>query len=69
MKTLITAIFAAGVSLTALSSAQAITAAQLAEAAKNASPVVDIQKKNSAGGCKRGYRMTRNGCRRVNWNS
>lgn len=68
MKTLIAAIFAAGVCLTAQSTAQAITAAQLAEAAKEASSVVEIQK-NSAGGCKRGYRMTRKGCRRVNWNS
>jgi hypothetical protein len=68
MKTLITAIFATSVSLAAFSSAQAIPAAQLAEAAKEASSVVEVQK-NSAGGCKRGYRMTRNGCRRVNWNS
>ncbi len=68
MKALITAIFAAGVSLTALSSAQAITAAPLTEAAKETSSVVEVQVKGEgtqAGGCKRGYRMTRNGCRKV----
>ena len=43
MKTFITAIFAAGVSLTTLSSAQAITAAPLTEAAKEASSVVEVQ--------------------------
>ena len=66
MKTLIAALFAAGVSLTTLSSAQAITAAPLTEAAKETSSVVEVQRgTNQAGGCKRGYRMTRNGCRRV----
>ena len=66
MKTLIAALFAAGVSLTAQSVAQAIPAAQLAEAAKETSPVVEVQRgTNKAGGCKRGYRHTRNGCRKV----
>ena len=48
MKTLITAIFAAGVSLTALSSAQAITAAPLTEAAKETSSVVEVQRGTNA---------------------
>ena len=51
MKALIVTIFAAGVSLTTLSFAQAITltAAPLAEAAKETSSVVEVQ------GCGRGY--------------
>lgn len=66
MKTLIATIFAASVSLTALSPAQAITAAPLAEAARETSSVVEVQRgTNAAGGCKRGYRHTRNGCRKV----
>jgi hypothetical protein len=68
MKTLIAALFAAGVSLTVQSAAQAIPAAPLAEAAKETSSVVEVQVergRNKAGGCKRGYRHTRNGCRKV----
>jgi len=69
MKTLVAAIFAAGMSLTTLSSAQAITvtAAPLAEAAKEISSVVDAQR-NQAGGCERGYMMTSTGCREIIWN-
>ena len=64
MKALVVAIFAAGVSLTMLSSAQAITltAAPLAEAAKETSSVVEIQ------GCGRGYQMTPTGCQGISWN-
>jgi hypothetical protein len=64
MKTLVAIILAAGVSLTTLSSAQAITiAAPLADAAKNTSSVVEVQ----AGGCGRGYMMTPQGCQGISW--
>jgi hypothetical protein len=64
MKALVTAIFAAGVSLTMVSSAQAITitAAPLGEAAKQASSVVEVQ------GCGRGYMMGSRGCEPISWN-
>ena len=63
MKTLVAIIFAAGVSLT-LSPAQAITltAAPLAEAAKQTSSIVEVQ------GCGRGYQMTPTGCQGISWN-
>jgi hypothetical protein len=63
MKTLVAAIFAAGVSLT-LSPAQAITltAAPLAAAAKETSSVVEVQ------GCGRGYMMGSRGCEPISWN-
>jgi hypothetical protein len=66
MKTLVATIFAAGMSLTPLSSAQAITvtAAPLAEPAKEISSVVEVQT-NRAGGCTRGYMMTPTGCRAI----
>jgi hypothetical protein len=69
MKALVATIFAAGVSLTTLSSAQAITvtAAPLAEAAKETSSVVEVQA-NRAGGCERGYMMGPRGCQEVIWN-
>ena len=60
MKALVATIFAAGVSLTTLSSAQAITvtAAPLAEAAKETSSVVEVQ------GCGRvATMMASRGCR------
>ena len=68
MKALVAAIFAAGMSLTPLSSAQAITvtAAPLAEAAQQTSSVVEVQT-NRAGGCMRGYMMTPNGCRAIQY--
>jgi hypothetical protein len=68
MKTLVATIFAAGMSLTPLSSAQAITvtAAPLAEAAQEISSVVEVQT-NRAGGCTRGYMMTPNGCRAIQY--
>jgi len=64
MKTLIATIFAAGVSLTTLSSAQAITtAAPLAEAAKKTSSVLEAQ------GCGRGSMMGSTGrCEPISWN-
>ncbi len=64
MKALVATIFAAGVSLTTLSSAQAITvtAAPLAEAAKETSLVVEVQ------GCGRGSMMTPTGCQAISWN-
>ena len=62
MKTLVATIFAAGMSLTSLSSAQAITAAPLAEAAKETSSVVEVQ------GCGRGYMMGSRGCEAISWN-
>ena len=64
MKALVTALFAAGVSLTTLSSAQAITvtAAPLAEAAKETSSVVEVQ------GCPRGTMMGSRGCEAISWN-
>jgi hypothetical protein len=64
MKALVATIFAAGVSLTTLSSAQAITvtAAPLAEAAKEISSVVEVQ------GCGRGYMMGSRGCEPISWN-
>ncbi|MGB9366077.1 MAG: hypothetical protein WCE79_08695 [Xanthobacteraceae bacterium] len=63
MKALVATIFAAGASLTTLSSAQAITitAAPLAEAAKKASSVVEVQ-------CGRGYMMGSRGCEAISWN-
>ena len=69
MKALVATIFAAGASLTMVSSAQAITvtAAPLAEAAKEISSVVEVQG-NRAGGCERGYMMTPQGCRGISWN-
>ena len=69
MKALVATIFAAGVSLTMVSSAQAITvtAAPLAEAAKDISSVVEVQK-NQAGGCERGYFMGSRGCEPISWN-
>ena len=69
MKALVATIFAAAVSLTMVSSAQAITitAAPLAEAAKEASSVVEVQG-NRAGGCERGYIMGSRGCEAVQWN-
>jgi len=67
MKALVTTVFAAGVSLATLSSAQAITAAPLAGAAKETSSVVEVQA-NRAGGCERGYMSTPSGCKEVIWN-
>jgi hypothetical protein len=69
MKALVATILAAGVSLMTLSSAQAITvtAAPLAEAAKDISSIVEVQK-NRAGGCERGYVMGSRGCEEVSWN-
>jgi hypothetical protein len=68
MKALVAIIFAAGVSLTTLSSARAITvtAAPLAEAVKETSSVVEVQT-NRAGGCTRGYMMTPRGCEGISW--
>ena len=68
MKTLVATIFAAGVSLTPLSSAQAITvtAAPQHEAGKEISSVVEVQM-NRAGGCTRGYMMTPTGCRAIQY--
>jgi hypothetical protein len=64
MKALVATIFAAGLSLATLSSAQAITitAAPLAEAAKETSSVVEVQ------GCGRGYMMGSRGCEPISWN-
>ena len=61
-------VLAAGVSLTTLSSAQAITvtAAPLAEAAKKTSSVIEVQT-NRAGGCTRGYQMGPRGCQAISW--
>ena len=58
MKTLVAAIFAAGISLMSLSSAQAITvtAAPLAGAAQDMSSVAEVA------GCGRGTTMTPRGC-------
>ena len=67
MKALLAIILAAGLSLATLSSAQAITAAPLAEAAKETSSLVEVQK-NQAGGCERGYVMGSSGCQPVSWN-
>ena len=63
MKALVATIFAAGVSLTTLSSAQAITvtAAPLAEAAKEASSVIEVQ------ACGRGMQLTPGGCRAISY--
>jgi len=63
MKTLVATILAAGVSLTMVSSAQAITAAPLAEAVKQTSSVVEVQ------GCPRGTMMGSKGtCETISWN-
>ena len=63
MKTLVATIFAAGVSLTMASSAQAITVAPLTEAAKETSSVVEVQ------GCPRGTMMgSRGTCETISWN-
>lgn len=66
MKSLVAVIFATGMGLTTFSSAQAITvtAAPLAEAAKETSSVVEIQ----AGGCERGTISTPRGCQPISWN-
>jgi hypothetical protein len=63
MKALVAAVFAAGVSLVALSSAQAITvtAAPLAEAAKATSSVLDVQ------ACGRGTQITPRGCQPISY--
>ena len=64
MRTLIATILAGGVSLTTLSSAQAIivTAAPLAQEAKETSSVMEAQ------GCGRGYIMGSRGCEPISWN-
>ena len=65
MKALVATIFAAGMSLTTFSSAQAITitAAPLAEDAKETSSVVEVQ------GCPRGSMMgSRGTCETISWN-
>lgn len=61
MKTLVAGIFAAGLSLTPLSTAQAITvtAAPLAEAGKATSSVVEVQ------ACGRGFQLTPRGCQPI----
>ena len=61
MKALVAIIFAAGVSLTTLSSAHAITAAPLAEAARETSSVLDVQ------ACGRGTQLTPQGCRAISY--
>ena len=63
MKALVATIFAAGLSLTTLSSAQAITvtAASLAEAAKEISSVVEVQ------ACGRGLQATPRGCQPISF--
>ena len=63
MKALVAAIFAAGVSLTTLSSAQAITvtAAPLGEAATATSSVIDVQ------ACGRGLQATPRGCQPISF--
>ena len=63
MKALVATIFAAGVSLTTLSSAQAITvnAAPLAVAAKETSSVVDVA------ACGRGTQLTPRGCQPISY--
>ena len=61
MKALVATLFAAGVSLTTLSSAQAITAAPLAEAAKEISSVVGVQ------ACGRGMQITPRGCQPISY--
>ena len=61
MKALVAAMFAAGVSLTTLSSAQAIPAAPLAEAAKETSSVVEVQ------ACGRGLQATPRGCQPISY--
>lgn len=66
MKTLVAAIFAAGMSLTPLSSAQAITVIPLAEVAQEVSSVVEAQT-NRAGGCERGYMMGSRGCQEIRY--
>jgi hypothetical protein len=69
MKGLVATLFVAGVSLTTLSSAHAltVTAAPLVKAAKQTSSFVEVQA-NRAGGCERGYMSTPQGCRPVTWN-
>jgi hypothetical protein len=64
MKALVATIFAAGMSLMTLSSAQAIpvTAASVAEAARETSSVVEVQ------GCGRGFMMGSRGCEPISWN-
>ena len=61
MKALVAIIFAAGVSLTTLSSAQAITAASLAQAAKETSSVVEVA------ACGRGTQITPRGCQPISY--
>ena len=63
MKALVAAVFAAGVSLAALSSAQAITvtAAPLAEAAQATSSVPNVQ------ACGRGLQATPRGCQPISY--
>ena len=63
MKALVAAVFAAGVSLAALSSAQAITvtAAPLAEAAQATSSVLAVQ------ACGRGLQATPRGCQPISF--
>lgn len=65
MKALVATIFAAGLGLTMVSSAQAITitAAPLAQAAQETSSVIEVQ------GCPRGTMMgSRGTCETISWN-
>lgn len=61
MKALVATMFAAGVSLATLSSAQAIPAAPLTQAATETSSVVEVQ------ACGRGLQLTPRGCRPISF--
>ena len=60
MKTLVAAIFIAGVSLAGLAPAQAISPAPLGKDAKAMTMVEEVAK-----ACRRGYQLTPRGCRRI----
>ena len=61
MRVLVAAIFAAGVSLAAVSSAQAVPAAPLGEAATATASVIDVQ------ACGRGLQLTPRGCQPISF--
>ena len=62
MKVLVATLFAAGVSLTTLSSAHAITAAPLGEAVKETSSIIEVQQ-----ACGRGTQMGPRGCQPISY--
>jgi monoamine oxidase len=64
MKTITVAIFIVGAGLAGLSSAQAMPVASLDHDVKTTMAMILAAK---AKACKRGYKLTPKGCRRISW--